>query len=69
MWVPLSVLFTAFAVGGVANAVNIIDGFNGLASGFVVVALIGLGLIAGLSGDVHLSIACLAITEIGRAHV
>lgn len=61
VWVPLSVLFTAFAVGGVANAVNIIDGFNGLASGFVVLALIGVGLIAGLSGDVHLSIACLAI--------
>ena len=28
----VSVLFTAFAVGGVANAINIIDGFNGLAS-------------------------------------
>jgi UDP-N-acetylmuramyl pentapeptide phosphotransferase/UDP-N-acetylglucosamine-1-phosphate transferase len=29
---PMAVLFTAFAVGGVANAINIIDGFNGLAS-------------------------------------
>ncbi|NMM55616.1 MraY family glycosyltransferase, partial [Paenibacillus aquistagni] len=36
-WLPFSVLFTAFAVGGVANAVNIIDGFNGLASGTVVI--------------------------------
>lgn len=62
VWVPVSVLFTAFAVGGVANAVNIIDGFNGLASGFVVVALIGLGVIAGLYGDAHLSISCLAIS-------
>jgi len=61
VWAPASVLFTAFAVGGVANAVNIIDGFNGLASGFVVVALLGLGLIAGLYGDLYLSIACLAI--------
>lgn len=60
-WIPVSVLFTAFAVGGVANAVNIVDGFNGLASGFVVIALVGLGLIAGIYGDVHLSIACLAI--------
>jgi UDP-N-acetylmuramyl pentapeptide phosphotransferase/UDP-N-acetylglucosamine-1-phosphate transferase len=28
----VSVIFTAFAMGGVANAVNIIGGFNGLAS-------------------------------------
>jgi UDP-N-acetylmuramyl pentapeptide phosphotransferase/UDP-N-acetylglucosamine-1-phosphate transferase len=62
VWVPASVCFTAFAVGGVANAVNIIDGFNGLASGFVVVALVGLGLIAGLQGDVHLNVACLSIS-------
>jgi UDP-N-acetylmuramyl pentapeptide phosphotransferase/UDP-N-acetylglucosamine-1-phosphate transferase len=26
----ISVVFTSFAVGGVANAINIIDGFNGL---------------------------------------
>ena len=57
----VSVAFTAFAVGGVANAVNIIDGFNGLASGFVVIALIGLALIAVVVGDVNLAFACLAI--------
>lgn len=57
----LSVAFTAFAVGGVANAVNIIDGFNGLASGFVVIALGGLAAAALMVGDVNLSIACLAI--------
>ena len=60
-WLPLSVLFTAFAVGGVANAVNIIDGFNGLASGFVVLALCGLGAISSLQGDAVLGVACLAI--------
>ncbi len=32
-WFVLATLFTAFAIGGVANAVNIIDGFNGLAVG------------------------------------
>ena len=31
-WAPISVLLTVFVVTGVANAVNIIDGFNGLAS-------------------------------------
>lgn len=37
---------TLFAVGGVANAVNIIDGFNGLASMCVAIALAGLALVA-----------------------
>lgn len=57
----VSVAFTAFAVGGVANAVNIIDGFNGLASGFVVIAFIGLALVAAVVGDVNLAFACLVI--------
>ena len=51
---PLSVAFTAFAVGGVANAINIIDGFNGLASLFAFLAFIGLSLIANSVGDVTL---------------
>ena len=49
----VSVLFTAFAVGGVANAVNIIDGFNGLASGTVAICLIALGMIAYGCGDLR----------------
>lgn len=57
----VSVLFTAFAVGGVANAVNIVDGFNGLASGFVVIALVGVALLAQSAGDTSLSLACLSI--------
>lgn len=57
----VSVAFTALAVGGVANAVNIVDGFNGLASGFVVLALVGLALVAASAGDVDLALACLAI--------
>jgi UDP-N-acetylmuramyl pentapeptide phosphotransferase/UDP-N-acetylglucosamine-1-phosphate transferase len=57
-WLPLSVLFTAFAVGGVANAVNIIDGFNGLASGTVVIGLAAVGLIALDCGDAELARTC-----------
>ena len=63
-WLPLSVLFTAFAVGGVANAVNIIDGFNGLASGTVVIGLAALGLIALDAGDVHLAQLCFVICAV-----
>ncbi len=60
-WWPVSVAVTAVAVGGVANAVNIIDGFNGLASGSVMIALLTLAAMAGLSGDAALASACLLI--------
>ena len=57
-FLPVSVAFSAFAVGGVANAVNIIDGFNGLASTFSVLAFVGLALIAQTVGDTDLVIVC-----------
>ena len=57
----VSVAFTAFAVGGVANAINIIDGFNGLASGFVVLALTGLAAMAMAHHDTNLALACLCV--------
>lgn len=50
-WWPLAVAFTAFAVGGVANAINIVDGFNGLASGLVIIGVCALGAIALQAGD------------------
>jgi UDP-N-acetylmuramyl pentapeptide phosphotransferase/UDP-N-acetylglucosamine-1-phosphate transferase len=52
---PVAVLFTAFAVGGVANAINIIDGFHGLASGTVIISLVGLASIAFSVGDAPLA--------------
>ena len=56
----LSVAFTAFAVGGVANAINIIDGFNGLAAGTVIIILAAFSLMASALGDADLaSIACI----------
>ncbi len=33
----VALLFTGFAMGGVANAINIIDGFNGLAAGSLLI--------------------------------
>lgn len=47
----VSVVFTAFAVGGVANSINIIDGFNGLASTASTLAFIGYAMIAWQVGD------------------
>lgn len=58
---PLAVIFTAFAVGGVANAINIIDGFNGLASGAVAIMLGAMGLIALNVGDVPLASVCFVV--------
>lgn len=44
-------LLTVFAVAGIANSVNIIDGFNGLASMCVVIMLAALAYVAYQVGD------------------
>lgn len=52
MTVPLvAVLLTVFAVAGVSNSINIIDGFNGVAGSAVVIHLLGMGFIAWEAGD------------------
>ena len=61
-YVPVAVAFTAFAVAGVANAINIIDGFNGLASGTVMICFTALGIIAWQVGDLQLVQLCLIMT-------
>lgn len=55
----LAFAFTCFAVSGVANAVNIIDGFNGLAGSACVLMLIGLGALAHGVGDMMVLKLCL----------
>ena len=52
-WTPLALIFTLFAVAGIAHAINLIDGFNGLASGTVLICLTALGLVASNQGDVE----------------
>ena len=47
----LSTAITAFAVAGVANAFNIIDGYNGLASVVAIISLLGLTYVADRAGD------------------
>lgn len=51
----ISVAFTSFAVGGVANAINIIDGFNGLASTMSTIAFVGFAVIAWSTEDANLA--------------
>ena len=55
----ISFTFTCFAVGGMTNAINIIDGLNGLASGSVALILAGLAAIAWSQGDLLVSKLCL----------
>jgi UDP-N-acetylmuramyl pentapeptide phosphotransferase/UDP-N-acetylglucosamine-1-phosphate transferase len=54
-WLPFAVAFTAFAIGGLANAINIIDGFNGLASGVVMMIFLSTGFVAHQLGDPSLA--------------
>lgn len=47
----LSILITSFAVAGVANAFNIIDGYNGLAGVVAIISLLGLAYVADQVSD------------------
>lgn len=58
-----SVMLTTFAVAGIANSVNIIDGFNGLASMCVVIMLGALAYVGYQVGDPV--IAALALAGVG----
>jgi len=60
-WPVFAIAFTAFAVGGIANAINIIDGYNGLAGGYAVIVLAALAWVAGQVGDPVVLTASLAM--------
>ncbi|MBI4293884.1 MAG: glycosyltransferase family 4 protein [Betaproteobacteria bacterium] len=62
-WSPVGIVFTVFAVSGVANAINIIDGYNGLAGGYAVIALTAIAWVAAQVGDIFLVTS--ALTMIG----
>jgi UDP-N-acetylmuramyl pentapeptide phosphotransferase/UDP-N-acetylglucosamine-1-phosphate transferase len=60
----ISVGFTVFAVAGMSNAFNMVDGLHGLSAGLAVIALAGLAWIAADQGDVslaRLAIICMAV--------
>ena len=57
----LSILVTSFAVAGVANAFNIIDGYNGLAGVVAIISLLGLAYVADQVGDRVVLVGALAL--------
>lgn len=62
-WGALAIGLTIFAIAGVANAINILDGYNGLVGGFSVIALAAMAWVANQIGDSL--VFSVAITLIG----
>ena len=60
-WWPFSLLLTVVAIAGLANAVNIIDGFNGLAAMVCVMIFGALGYVAFMIGDLLIWTTCTAM--------
>lgn len=61
--VPLAIAVTAVLVAGVANSINIIDGFHGVAGSAVIIMLGAMGLLCWQSGDAF--VLGLALVGIG----
>lgn len=57
----VAIVITGFAVGGVANAFNIIDGYNGLSSMVAVIILAGITYVAFQVGDHFIMVSALAL--------
>ncbi len=60
-WPIFAIAFTAFAVGGVANAINIIDGYHGLVGGYAILVLAALAFVSFQVGDPVVLSASLAM--------
>lgn len=60
-WPFVAIMLTLFAVGGVVNAVNIIDGFNGIVSGFAGFMLLAIAFVSFQLNDWFLLNASLAM--------
>jgi UDP-N-acetylmuramyl pentapeptide phosphotransferase/UDP-N-acetylglucosamine-1-phosphate transferase len=59
LWIALPL--TVLAVAGIANAVNIIDGFNGLASTITIFMLVSLAYVAWQVGDMFILVSSLTV--------
>jgi UDP-GlcNAc:undecaprenyl-phosphate/decaprenyl-phosphate GlcNAc-1-phosphate transferase len=57
-YAPFGYLMLLFAVAGVAHAVNIIDGYHGLAGGVALIILAAMGLVAQQGGDMLVAEIC-----------
>jgi UDP-N-acetylmuramyl pentapeptide phosphotransferase/UDP-N-acetylglucosamine-1-phosphate transferase len=60
-WPLFAIAFTAFAVGGVSNAINIVDGYNGLVGAYAIIALAALAWVSVQVGDQVVLLASLTM--------
>ena len=60
-WAPFYLALTVFIIAGTANAINIIDGFNGLASMCVLMMVLALGYVAFQVGDTFVFTASMIV--------
>jgi UDP-N-acetylmuramyl pentapeptide phosphotransferase/UDP-N-acetylglucosamine-1-phosphate transferase len=60
-WYPVAVGFTVLAVTGLSNAINIIDGFNGLASMCALFMLLAVAYVSYQVGDVAMFSAAVIV--------
>lgn len=60
-YVWISLPLTVLAIAGIANAINIIDGFNGLATVVVICMLVSLGYVAWQVGDTFVLVAAFIV--------
>lgn len=63
----ISIIFTCFAVAGVANSFNLIDGFNGLASVVAMMILLAIAYVAFQVRDRGILISSLVLSQ--RRHL
>ena len=61
LFTPFAICFTAFAIGGITHAMNIIDGFNGLTAWVSIWILTSIAFIAHSVGDSSVFFACAVV--------
>ncbi|MEN2985368.1 MAG: glycosyltransferase [Thermodesulfovibrionaceae bacterium] len=59
--IPFSFILSTVAIVGLSNAINIIDGFNGLASGVSIIILVGLAYVAFKVNDTFILFSCIVL--------
>ena len=61
LWLPFALALTTLAISGACNAINIIDGYNGLSSGYAIIALTAMSSIAYLVNDHTVMVVSIAM--------
>lgn len=61
---PVAIAFTAFAIAGLSHAINIIDGFHGLATGSGIIMLVAFAAVSLTVGDHDMASFCFIVSGV-----